>query len=77
VNLPQLLVYTDNIRILEALVETKRLSQAEGEMLAEAYRFYRSKANHCVLQQRPALAPLQEVAETATQVQQIWQRWLG
>jgi glutamate-ammonia-ligase adenylyltransferase len=76
-NLPELLVYTDNIRILDALVSSGKLEKAEGEMLAEAYRTYRREANHCVLQERAALVPTSVVAEYPQQVQQIWQRWLG
>jgi glutamate-ammonia-ligase adenylyltransferase len=76
-NLPELLVYTDNIRILDALVATGKLDPAEGEMLAEAYRYYRNEANHCVLQARPALIPLSQLADYPQQVTQIWQRWLG
>ncbi|WP_438970571.1 bifunctional [glutamate--ammonia ligase]-adenylyl-L-tyrosine phosphorylase/[glutamate--ammonia-ligase] adenylyltransferase [Methylophaga sp.] len=76
-NLPELLVYTDNIRILEALVETGKLEKDEGDMLADAYRLYRSEANHCVLQEKPALVPTSVVADYPQQVKQIWQRWLG
>lgn len=76
-NLPELLVYTDNIRILETLVATGKLEQAEGDMLAEAYRHYRSEANFCVLQEKPALVPKAQVGDYPQQVATIWQRWLG
>lgn len=76
-NLPELLVYTDNIRILEALVATGKLEQSEGDMLAEAYRHYRSEANYCVLQEKPALVPKAQVGDYPQQVASIWQRWLG
>lgn len=76
-NLPELLVYTDNIRILDALVDTDKLEKAEGEMLADAYRLYRSEANHCVLQERPALVARSVVADYPQKVTDIWQRWLG
>jgi glutamate-ammonia-ligase adenylyltransferase len=76
-NLPELLVYTDNIRILEALVACGKLAREEGDMLADAYRRYRSEANYCVLQERPALVPEAQVGEYPQQVASIWQRWLG
>lgn len=76
-NLPELLVYTDNIRILDALVDTGKLEKAEGGMLADAYRLYRSEANHCVLQEKPALVPAAVVADYPQKVINIWQRWLG
>ena len=75
--LPELLLYSDNIRILEALKTSGKLNEEESTMLAGAYRFYRNKANHCVLQETPALVPLADVAIYQPQVKAIWQRWLG
>ena len=76
-DLPELLVYTDNIRILEALVASGKLEPAEGEMLADAYRYYRNEANHCVLQDKPTLMSVSQLQDFPQQVVQIWQRWLG
>jgi [glutamine synthetase] adenylyltransferase / [glutamine synthetase]-adenylyl-L-tyrosine phosphorylase len=76
-DLPELLVYTDNIRILGALVASGKLKPAEGEMLADAYRYYRNEANHCVLQDRPTLMSVTQLQDFPQQVVQIWQRWLG
>ncbi|MFW5450397.1 MAG: bifunctional [glutamate--ammonia ligase]-adenylyl-L-tyrosine phosphorylase/[glutamate--ammonia-ligase] adenylyltransferase [Methylophagaceae bacterium] len=75
--LPELLVYTDNIRIIEALKKTGKLSEQQGNMLAEAYQFYRQLANHCVLQELPALVAIEDVAEYQPQVKAIWRSWLG
>jgi glutamate-ammonia-ligase adenylyltransferase len=62
---------------LEALVACGKLAPEEGEMLADAYRRYRSAANYCVLQERPALVAKAQVDEYPQQVASIWQRWLG
>lgn len=75
--LPELHVYTDNIRVLDALKSTDKISEQECKLLADAYRFYRSLANHCVLQEMPAVVPIAEVAEFQLQVKDIWQRCLG
>jgi glutamate-ammonia-ligase adenylyltransferase len=75
--LPELLVYTDNIRILDALVNTAKLNEQDGNMLAGAYRFYRKLANRCVLQEMPACVARDEVAVYQARVEAIWQRWLG
>lgn len=72
---PGLLIYTDTIRMLEALIESGKLSVHESSMLANAYRFYRKLANHCILQENPTVVPIQEVAEYRTQVMGIWLRW--
>jgi glutamate-ammonia-ligase adenylyltransferase len=74
--LPELLVYTDNIRILDALIETEKLSEADGKLLQDAYRFYRSLANRCVLQ-KPAVVSIDEVKEYQPHVEAVWQQWLG
>lgn len=76
-NLPELLVYTDNIRILDALKVTGKLSEYDSDMMAGAYRFYRKLANRCVLQEQPAVVAIEEVAAYRTQVAAVWQRWLG
>ncbi|RKZ96936.1 MAG: bifunctional [glutamate--ammonia ligase]-adenylyl-L-tyrosine phosphorylase/[glutamate--ammonia-ligase] adenylyltransferase [Gammaproteobacteria bacterium] len=76
-SLPELLVYTDNIRILDALKITGKLREEEAMMLAGAYRFYRNLVNHCVLQDVPAVVPVADVAVYRPQVKAIWQRWLG
>ena len=75
-NLPELLVYTDNIRILEALVATGKLSEQDGMLLANAYRFYRKLANHCVLQEMPTVVTIAEVAEYQSRVKALWAQWL-
>jgi glutamate-ammonia-ligase adenylyltransferase len=46
-------------------------------MLAEAYRYYRQRANHYVLQEQPALMPKSQLADYPTKVMEIWQSWLG
>ncbi|MDT8311102.1 MAG: bifunctional glutamine synthetase adenylyltransferase/deadenyltransferase, partial [Methylophaga sp.] len=76
-DLPELMVYTDNIRILDALAATGKLNADENTMLADAYRYYRSEANHCVLQEQPTLAPFASVENFRRQVEKIWQRWLA
>jgi len=74
---PDLLVYTDNIRVLEALKTSEKLSEHDSNMLAGAYRFYRKLANHCILQEKPIVVPIERVAAYRTQVASIWQRWFG
>ena len=74
---PKLLEYTDNIRILEALSAVGKLSDDDSTMLAEAYRFYRSLANHCVLQEMPTVVSINDAGNYPAQVQAVWQRWLS
>ncbi len=76
-DLPQLLVYTDNIRILESLAATGKLSEQDANMLAGAYRYYRKLANRCVLQEQAALVAMEDVAVFRNQVIAVWQHWLA
>jgi glutamate-ammonia-ligase adenylyltransferase len=75
--LPQLAVYTDNIRILDALIAAKKLGGQQGRALQEAYRQYRRLANRCVLQEVPALVDDEQVADYRRQVELVWQRWFA
>lgn len=74
---PKLLEYTDNIRVLEALRAVGKLNEDDSNMLADGYRFYRKLANHCVLQDMPAVVPRSDAGDYLAQVQAVWQRWLN
>ncbi len=76
-NKANLLEYTDNIRILEALSVADKLSKDDSNMLADAYRFYRGLANHCMLQEMPAVIPIEDAGDYPALVQAAWQRWLS
>ncbi|MDT8371366.1 MAG: bifunctional [glutamate--ammonia ligase]-adenylyl-L-tyrosine phosphorylase/[glutamate--ammonia-ligase] adenylyltransferase [Gammaproteobacteria bacterium] len=75
--LPELLVNTDNIRILDALKSTGKLADQDASLLADAYRFYRHLANHCVLQDAPAVVPIENAALYQPYVAALWQKWFG
>lgn len=76
-SLPELVVRTDNIRILDALKTTGKLDDQDASLLADAYRFYRHMANYCVLQDLPAVVPVEAVAMYQPHVAMLWQQWLG
>jgi len=74
---PQLLAWTDNIRLIETLVDVGLLDGRDGEQLADAYRVYRAEVHRLKLQEKKARVPADSfVAERAT-VQRLWQAWLG
>jgi glutamate-ammonia-ligase adenylyltransferase len=74
---PQLLEWTDNIRLLETLVATGLLSEADGEKLADAYRAYRAEVHRLKLQAQPARIPADRFVAERETVQRLWQAWLG
>lgn len=69
-----LLTYTDNIRILEALAELGLLEQAEADMLTEAYQAYRSAAHRQALQNAPASVAVEGFEAYREGVARIWHR---
>jgi len=75
IKLPDLLIYTDNIRLLEVLKTSNKVRAEAASVLADAYRFYRKLANHCALQEQPAIVPIADVAAYQRQVAALWQAW--
>ena len=73
---PDLLEYTDNIRLLEGLGNAGLMGQAEVEVLSEADRTFRARLHKMALQEQPGLVDAEEYSELATAVKQIWQDWL-
>ena len=70
---PQLLTYTDNIRILDGLREQRLLPADDVAALQEAYKALRSVAHRLALQKQPGkVAGDQLVGERRT-VMRIWQ----
>ena len=73
---PALLTYTDNIRILECLAQSSRLSTAEVDQLIEAYKAFRSVGHRLTLQQKSNLVGADELVTERTNVRNIWNKWL-
>ena len=74
---PDLTVWSDNIRQLDALSAANILSAADAGFLADAYREFRSRMHRLSLAGRSNLVPRDEVADLATRVQEIWQEVFG
>jgi glutamate-ammonia-ligase adenylyltransferase len=69
---PDLLDWTDNIRLLEGLARHEIFAKDEVEALANAYRAFRSASHRLALQERPALVSRQELAQEREQVKGFW-----
>jgi len=74
---PALLTYTDNIRILECLAQTSRLSTEEVDQLIEAYKAFRSAGHRLTLQQKPSVITTHELLNERHNVRSIWDAWLA
>ncbi|MCQ9424787.1 bifunctional [glutamate--ammonia ligase]-adenylyl-L-tyrosine phosphorylase/[glutamate--ammonia-ligase] adenylyltransferase [Pseudomonas sp. LJDD11] len=69
---PQLLRYTDNIRILEGLEEAGLLPGADASLLREAYKAYRSAAHRQALQKQAGVVAGDQFQEQRREVRRIW-----
>ncbi len=69
---PQLLTWTDNIRILDTLAETGILSQPTVEDLSQCYRRFRARLHQLSLQEVSGVVAEEEFAQQRSKVQQYW-----
>ena len=74
---PQLLEWTDNLRLLQNMVKVGLLDAQDGQALSDAYRTYRAEVHRLKLQEQPARVPARQFAQERVIVQRLWQQWLG
>ena len=71
---PNLLVWSDNIRLLETLGAEGLLASDEAALLADAYRSYRKRVHELTLQELPAVVDADEFSGFRQRVGAVWQR---
>lgn len=69
---PQLLEFTDNIRLLQQLSEAEIITAADAEILSNAYRTYRDRVHGLKLQEQPAIVAAHEYTALREKVQACW-----
>jgi glutamate-ammonia-ligase adenylyltransferase len=69
---PDLLVWSDNIRLLETLSRLGLLSDHAAERLMGDYKVLRAVYHRSALQDQPALVPREKLAEEMALVQDLW-----
>ena len=74
---PDVISYSDNIRQLDALTAGGCLDQAVGDALQDAYRAYRLRQHHLVLDDQPALVDQGEFVQERGFVAKTWDDWLA
>ncbi|SEI48584.1 glutamate-ammonia-ligase adenylyltransferase [Allopseudospirillum japonicum] len=74
---PELLQWTDNMRILETLEASGRMLAEDARLLREAYLSYRRAAHRASLQKVPSRIASSEFTHYRSEVQRIWQALLG
>jgi glutamate-ammonia-ligase adenylyltransferase len=73
---PQLLQFTDTIRILDGLEEAALLGADEARQLRDHYRSYRTSTHRLALMKEPQVVPAAPWRDARRQVAAIWQRLL-
>ncbi|RUR36973.1 bifunctional [glutamate--ammonia ligase]-adenylyl-L-tyrosine phosphorylase/[glutamate--ammonia-ligase] adenylyltransferase [Vreelandella populi] len=73
---PELLVYSDNMRILDTLAESGHLPSGEAEQLKEAYLAYRSRTHRAALTGVKAVGKAEDFKAHRGAVGALWQRFL-
>jgi len=74
---PEVILYSDNIRQLDALTAEGCLDQRTGSALQDAYRDYRLRQHHLVLDGQPPLVDTDEFVDQRAFVAKTWDEWLG
>jgi glutamate-ammonia-ligase adenylyltransferase len=69
--------YSDNIRQLDALTAESCLEQSVGYALQDAYRAYRLRQHHLVLDDQPSLVGQDEFVQERAFVTKTWDDWLA
>ncbi|MGY8828596.1 MAG: [protein-PII] uridylyltransferase family protein, partial [Pseudomonadales bacterium] len=70
---PELLEFTDNIRILEGLERVGLLPGEDARLLQDIYKAYRSAAHRQALQKQPGVVSGDQFADERRTVMRIWQ----
>ena len=68
----ELLKWTDNVRLLQSLIETGIMDENTAHVLKHAYLIYRAAAHQLSLQEKPAKVPHEKFSRLHKRVQQIW-----
>ncbi len=71
---PELVHWTDNVRILQTLGREDILAQRDCDLLCEAYLAYRSSAHQLALQQQPDVVPADRFTDLRAAVCALWQQ---
>ena len=74
---PNIVDWTDNVRLLQSLLETKIIDGLTAYRLRRAYLLYRAVIHRCNLQEKPAVIDASRFLDLRQWVQKIWNHFLG
>ncbi len=70
-----LLKWTDNVRLIQSLIETGTMDEITAHVLKHAYLIYRAAAHQLSLQEKPAKVPRKKFFRLQKRVVEIWQSY--
>jgi glutamate-ammonia-ligase adenylyltransferase len=70
-----LLKWTDNVRLIQSLIETGTMDEITAHVLKHAYLIYRAAAHQLSLQEKPAKVPREKFRRLQKRVAEIWQSY--
>lgn len=73
---PELLRFTDNIRILDGLRDAGLIAGEDVQRVQEAYKAYRAAAHRLALQKQPGKTPGDQFHDYRHDIIRLWQQWL-
>lgn len=74
---PELAVWSDNVRIFEALASTGLVEAAICTRLTEAYLHIRAAMHRLALAGQPSIVAAADWQDLRTFVESVWQAWIG
>ena len=69
---PELVVWTDNVRLIQALIASSVLDEYSAHVLKHGYLIYRAAAHQLSLQEKPARVPADKFERLQGRLRQIW-----
>jgi glutamate-ammonia-ligase adenylyltransferase len=70
---PELLQWTDNVRLIQTLIDTGAIDEYTAHILKHAYLIYRAAAHQASLQEKPAKVPQEKFNHLRNRIEKIWQ----
>jgi glutamate-ammonia-ligase adenylyltransferase len=69
---PELLEWTDNVRLIHTLIDTDVIQEYDAHLLKHAYLIYRAVAHKLSLQEKPARVPVDRFSRLRQKVEELW-----
>ncbi|MDH5324076.1 MAG: bifunctional [glutamate--ammonia ligase]-adenylyl-L-tyrosine phosphorylase/[glutamate--ammonia-ligase] adenylyltransferase [Gammaproteobacteria bacterium] len=74
---PDLMRFSDNIRVLLAMERAGIINEETGRLLAETYKLFRSNIHRCTLREVPVLSSDPEILAAGQKIHEIWRTVMG